>query len=109
MRRGSPGIGWVALAGESAFLFPSAAPWASSSLERRDDEGEVLVPQVVFSMPLLDQSLDLASQEAKKGVPMHRSVAVLELAGPDRLDDLVLRQPNFRRGQGSSARARSSW
>lgn len=46
-------------------------------------------------MVLLDQRLDLAPGESQEGVPMHRRVAVLELAGPDCLDDLVLRQPEL--------------
>jgi hypothetical protein len=44
---------------------------------------------------LLDQRLDLAPEKPKEGIPVHRGVAELELAGPDRLDDLVLRQPEL--------------
>ena len=51
--------------------------------------------QVMAAVLLPDQRFHLATQEPQPRVAVHRSHAVVELAGPDRLDDLVLCQPEL--------------
>jgi hypothetical protein len=47
-------------------------------------------------MPGADERLDLAAEQPQPRVPVHRGLPVLELARPDRRDDLVLGQAELR-------------
>jgi hypothetical protein len=50
----------------------------------------LLFAEVSLTTPGADQILDLAAQQPQPRVPVHRSLAVLQLARADRRDDLIL-------------------
>src|SRR5260370_6836781 len=56
---------------------------------------DLLILKVVLPMLLLDQRFHLSAEKPQPGVPEDRVLPVVELAGPDRLGDLVLRQPEL--------------
>ena len=70
---------------------PSDLGLQALQVDARELRLRLVVLQVVIPVLLLDQRLDLTSKKPQEGVPVDAVVAVLELAGPDRLDDLILR------------------
>src|SRR6266568_1964540 len=48
-------------------------------------------PEVSLTVPGADEILDLTAEQPQPRVPVHRAGPVLELAGTDRRDDLLLR------------------
>ena len=50
-----------------------------------------------WSSPLvvLDQGFDLAAEKAQERIPVDRPFAELQPAGPDCVDDIILRQPEL--------------
>ena len=66
------------------------------AVDERELRLRLLVLQVLIPVLFRDQRLDLTSKKPQEGGPVDGVAAVLELAGPDRLDDLILRQPELR-------------
>src|SRR5580658_9490373 len=72
---------------------------ALQTLQLAVDTGQLglglLLAQIVSAVLVADERLDLSPQKPQKRVAIDRVAPVLELAIPDGLDDLIVRQPEL--------------